>query len=381
MRVSWIILGIFFYSSCKQGTHKDASDRNEKRSTGKTHIKYAHGFSIDEYEHFRLVTILNPEADRTDTLRYLLLKEGQPVPEGFSKAQVIRTPVKTIIGTSSMHIAQADFAGVADRIIGLGNLHYVNSPIVRQNIKDGKCVQVGLEGTMNNELILSMHPGVLIAMANPGAGFAKYKTLIDGGIPVLWNTEWLESTPLGRAEWVKLMGALVEKEEIVSKKFDSVEHTYDTLAQLARRAATRPRVIIGMPFKGSWYVPAGGSYMGRFLRDAGAGYKWSDTKGTGSIALNFESVAPEALTADYWLNLGYIDKKGDIPGKDPRYAAFSPFKTDHLYNYNNRVNDIGGNDYWESGGVNPQIVLADMIRILHPELLPDHVLYYYNQLK
>jgi iron complex transport system substrate-binding protein len=136
-----------------------------------------------------------------------------------------------------------------------------------------------------------------------------------------------------------------------------------------------------MPFKGSWFVPAGESYMAQFLRDAGANYKWSDSKGTGSLALNFETVAPEALTADYWLNVGYVDTKADIAAKDQRFTSFNPFKTDRVYNNNKQVNDIGSNDYWESGAVKPQLVLADMIRILHPELLPDHSLMYYKQLK
>ena len=176
------------------------------------------------------------------------------------------------------------------------------------------------------------------------------------------------------------MGALVNKEGFVNKKFDSLSLAYEKLAQQARQAVVKPSVIIGMPYKGSWFVPAGESYMAQFLRDAGASYRWLDSKGVGSLSLNFESVAPEALTADYWLNVGYVDTKADIVAKDQRYGSFKPFKTGQVYNYNKLVNDIGSNDYWESGAVNPQVVLADLIRILHPELLPDHSLVYYKQL-
>ena len=121
--------------------------------------------------------------------------------------------------------------------------------------------------------------------------------------------------------------------------------------------------------------------MTHFIKDAGGDYKWAGNKGSGSLALNFESAAPEALTADYWLNIGYVDSKQDIAGKDPRYAGFKSFKTGRLYNNNKRTNDIGSNDYWESGAVNPQLVLADMISILHPELLPGRTLVYYKQLQ
>src|ERR1700733_4087678 len=250
--------------------------------TGKEGIRYAQGFSIVHYNRFRVVRVLNRFVDNTDTLIYLLVERGDPVPRGFPGAQVIRTPVQTIIGMSSMHVALADFAGVAGRITGLGSLDYVSSPEVRKNIAAGNTVQTGLDASMNNELILTMHPGVLIAMGNPEAGFGRYKTLIDAGVPVLLNTEWLESTPLGRAEWVKLIGALVDKEAFVDKKFDSIAEVYNNLAKLAATTTDRPHVIIGMPYKGSWFTPAGGSYMAQLLRDAGAGYNWFDSKGTGS---------------------------------------------------------------------------------------------------
>jgi iron complex transport system substrate-binding protein len=177
------------------------------------------------------------------------------------------------------------------------------------------------------------------------------------------------------------MAALVNREDTVNKKFDSVEKAYNDLVQLTKKAATHPRVIIGMPFKGTWYTPAGESYMAQFLKDAGAGYQWADTKGTGSLALNFETVAPEALKADYWMNLAQVDTKKEVLGKDLRYAGFKPFATNGIYNNTLRVNDTGANDYWESGVIDPETILADMIHILHPELLPNHELVYYKQMK
>jgi iron complex transport system substrate-binding protein len=365
------------------GTFRAASPDTAKGShlLGKADIHYSHGFSIEYYDHYKLVSVLNYLAGTKDTLRYLLVPEGYPAPKGYPGAQVIHTPVRTIIGMSSMHIALAAFAGVAGRITGLGSLDYVSSREVRNNIKSGKVVAVGLEGTMNNELIITMHPGVLIATGNPDAGFGRYKTLTDAGVPVLLNNEWLETTPLGRAEWVKLMGALVDKEAWVDKKFDSIARLYNDLAQTGRRTRDKPHVIIGMPFKGTWYMPAGESYMAEFLRDAGAGYHWYDSKGVGSLALSFESAAPEALTAPFWLNVGDVDTKKEITDKDIRYGSFLAFRTGNLYNNNRQTNDQGSNDYWESGAVYPQVVLADMISILHPGLLPGHQLVYYKQLQ
>jgi iron complex transport system substrate-binding protein len=294
---------------------------------------------------------------------------------------VINIPVKSLVVMASLHIALADFAGVADRITGLGAGQYVNSPIVREGLRTGKVRQVGIDANLNNELVIGMHPGVVMTMSNPDAAFGQYKTLMDANVPVLPNAEWLETTPLGRTEWVKLLGALTNREEWVNRKFDSVERTYHQLAALGSGAAVKPSVIIGMPFKGTWYTPAGESYQAQFLRDAGASYHWSNSKGTGSLALSFESVAPEALKADFWLNVGYVDTKKDILSRDTRYGTFNSVKTGAVYNFNNRVNDLGSNDYWESGGVNPQLILADLIRILHPGLLPADSLFYYKQIK
>jgi iron complex transport system substrate-binding protein len=378
-----VFIAVLLVSSCGQRTpDKDAGASGEKdTSSAKAVIRYAHGFRIDYYDHYKEVKILNRSGDRMDTLDYLLVREGNPVPPGHPGAQVITIPVRSLVVMSSMHIAQTDFVGIADRITGLGNGQYVNSLLVREGLRTGKVKQVGMDANINNELVITMHPGVLMAMSNPDAAFGQYKALIDAGVPVLPDAEWLETTPLGRAEWVKLVGALVNREDFVNKKFDSVEEAYRKLAATGSGAVVKPSVIIAMPYKGTWYVPAGESYMAQFLRDAGASYHWSDSKGTGSLALNFEAVAPEALTADYWLNVGYINSRNDIAAKDPRYATFHAFRTDAIYNYNNRVNDLGANDYWESGAVNPQLVLADLIHILHPGLLPDDSLVYYKQVK
>jgi iron complex transport system substrate-binding protein len=314
-------------------------------------------------------------------LDYLLLPEGKPVPAGHVHTQVIRTPVRSMVVMGSPQIAEANFAGVADRITGIGEGQYVVNPLVREGLRSGRVRPVGLEASLNDELLISLRPGVVMTMSNPDAAAGQYRTLKDAGIPVVPNADWLETTPLGKAEWVKLIGALTDREEYVNRKFDSIEQVYLRLAALGRAASVKPSVIVEMPFKGTWYLPAGGSYMGAFLRDAGASYHWSDTKGVGSLALSFETVAPEALKADFWLNIGDVNSKRDILAQDRRYGEFRAFKTGALYDYNKRVNDRGTNDYWESGVVRPQQVLADMIRILHPDLLPTDTLVYYKQLK
>jgi iron complex transport system substrate-binding protein len=370
--------GLLFGIGCNQPSGRSSSDRLVQP---RCKIRYAKGFHIDDYQGYRDVSIVDHKAGRTDTLHYLLVEEGINPPADRPGLPVIVTPVRRMVVISSMHVAMAEFAGVADRITGLGSIQYINSPIVRAGILAGKVKQVGIDAGINNEAVVAMHPGVLIAMSNPDAGGGTYKTLTDAGIPVLADADWLETTPLGRAEWVKLMGALVDRDELVDKKFDSLAQSYQRLAAIGSQASPKPSVITDMPFKGTWYVPAGESFMAQFLRDAGADYHWSATRGTGSLPLSFEAIAPVALKADYWLNLGNVDSRADVAANDNRFTSLRAFQTGALYNYNRRINDLGSNDYWESGSMHPDLILADLIRILHPGLLPEDSLYYYKQLK
>jgi iron complex transport system substrate-binding protein len=371
--------------SCREGANDKSSSgisvSQNQPASAKSRVVYAQGFTIGYFDGYKEVKIFNHSAASADTLDYLLLPAGAAVPAGHPHAHVIRIPVQSIIASGSTQIAQADFAGVADRITGVGDGQYVINPLVREGLRTGRVRQVGLESNLNNELVISMRPGVMMTMTNPDAAFGEYKTLIDAGIPVLPNADWLETTPLGKAEWVKLMGALTNREDGVNRKFDSVVQTYQRLAAIGNTTTNKPSVIIGMPFKGTWYTPAGGSYMAQLLRDAGAGYHWADTRGTGSLALTFETVAPEALAADFWLDVGDVNSREEILAQDTRFGAFRSFRTDAIYNYNHRVNDAGSSDYWETGAVNPQWVLADLIRILHPGALPTDTLIYYKQIK
>jgi iron complex transport system substrate-binding protein len=349
---------------------------------GRTTVDFAKGFTISYVPGGKVLTILSPFEQKTTATRYLLVPRGAARPTGYADAIVVETPIRTLVGLSSMHVALVDFLGAADVLVGLGNLKYASAPRVRQRIAAGKIMEAGQGKELHNEQLIAQHPDLVMATGWPGEGLTRYQTLQAAGVPVMINSEWVESTPLGRAEWVKVVAALLNKEDLVNQKFGQVVREYQRLAALGRRAAKKPSVVVGLPFKDVWHVPDADSYMAQFLRDAGTTYQWDKTKSAqGSLALSFEAVAPVALAADYWLQTGTATTKAEIAAQDARYAAFAPFKTGRLYNNNRRTNAQGSNDYWESGAVRPDLVLSDLIRILHPELLPTWQLYYYQQVK
>jgi len=348
----------------------------------KTEVHHARGFKIQYFKDYKLVSIINPFGGQGDTVRYILQKKGGAMPGDYPGAQIIEIPVKSLVAMSSMHVGLLGFLEAEHVLTGLGSLQYVYSPKVIALIKAGKITEVGRDQGLNDEKVIEMRPDLVMTIGNPGGKMDHYRMLREAGVPVLINSEWVEQTPLARAEWVKLMAALLDKEDLVNQKFAHAEAEYARLSALAQKAVKKPTVLSGLNTKDAWFMPAGNSYMARFFKDAGADYHWHDSPATGSLPLSFEAVYPFALTADYWMNVGFDthDTRKSIIAQDTRYADFKASQTGKMYSYNRLVNDQGSNDFFESGSVNPHIVLADMIRIFHPDLLPDHQLVYYKQL-
>jgi iron complex transport system substrate-binding protein len=351
-------------------------------ATGRTAVQYAKGFRIAYVGNYKVITIQNPFDSKSPAVRYLLVPRGVARPAGYPDAQVIETPLRSLVALSSMHVALADFLGSADFVAGVGSFKYVSAPRVRQRIAAGQVYEVGQGKELNNELLVAHHPDLVMTTGWPGEGIDHFQTLRAAGVPVLINSEWVETTPLARAEWVKVLAALLNKEAVVNQKFDAVAREYQRLAALGHGAAKKPSVVIGLPFKDVWYVPDADSYMAQFLHDAGATYHWDRTKApSGSLALSFEAVAPVVLGADYWLQTGSLTTKAALLAQDARYAAFAPVKNGRVFNNNLRTNAQGSNDYWESGAMHPDLILADLLHILHPELVPTWKLRYYQPLR
>ncbi len=375
-----ILLAVWLLGS-REASGQAVAARVAAQPAARTTVQYAKGFTIQYLPGYKVVTILNGAGKQAAATRYALVPRGKAHPAGFPANQVIEIPIRSLVGLSSLHVALVDFLNSDDVLVGLGSLQYVSAAPVRQRITQGKIFAVGDGRELNNELLIAKNPDLVMATGWPGEGLSKYQTIGQAGIPVMLNSEWVETTPLGRAEWVKVMAALLDKEALANQKFDQMAREYQRLVALASKDKKRPTVILNVPFKDVWYVPEAGNYMTTFLRDAGATYPWANQKATGSLPLTVEAVAPVAIAADYWLQTGTLSTKAALVAQDARFAEFKPFKTNHLYNNNRRTNAQGSNDYWESGAVRPDLVLGDLVQILHPALLPGRQLYYYQPLR
>jgi iron complex transport system substrate-binding protein len=370
-----ILFSILFFS-CEQKTQQ-----SEKGSLDFEQItpKYAKGFAFEKHKEFQILHILRPFNDKADTMSYLLLpKSTETKPSQFSELQTIRTPIDNFVALSTTHVALADFLNATDKIIGLSSAEYVYNEKIRNRLESKELVSVGDGATLNQEQILTLNPSLLMASGFSQASFERtYRPMLDLGIPVLLNSEWMEETMLGRTEWVKVLGALLGKEELAQSKFAEVEKQYLTLAEIGRNAETKPLVIGGLPYKGMWSIAGSKSYISNLLTDAGANWNWAKDTSSVSLQLDFESVYPIGVEAEYWVRAGSATSKKQLLATDSRFADFKSFQNGNVFNNNQRMSPNGmGNDYWESGIVNPHLILGDLISILHPELRNEELFYY-----
>jgi len=351
--------------------------------TEKSVVTHAQGFGIEYHENYKIIHIFHPFQDQPDTLSYLLLPKDVDIPAALDQLPVIRIPVENLFVLSTTHVALTDALDANEVIKGVSAIQHICDENLRQRTEAGEILEVGGEGNLNMEAILAANPEVVMASGMQSALFRKFNVLLQANIPVLVNSEWLESTLLGRAEWIKLMGALLNKEAEAHAHFDAVVHEYERLKELAATVnpSERKTVINGIPYKGTWYVAGGKSYFANLLKDAQADYHWADTEATGSLSMDFESVYPVALEADGWFPGEFIDTREALLTKDARFADFKSVQHGNVFSNNKQMCEGGGNVYWVSGIVNPHLILADFIKILYPELLPEYELYYHKRLE
>lgn len=347
----------------------------------KATVQYSEGFSLEYFGHYKVLTVNTPYPGATESFQYALVQCGTPTPEGFTAEQIIEVPVKTIVTMSTTYLPFLEQIGVLDRLVGLDEATYVSNPTVLKMAADGKLKTIGSGAAVNVEQALDLRPDLIMAYSSGSPEYDAHPKLIEAGLKVALNAEWLDTSPLGRAEWGKFIAAFFNKEAQAEKVFDETAQKYEALKALAAKATNKPVVFVGTPYEGTWYMPGGRSFAAAFLIDAGATYPWADTTDTGSLYLSFEEVFDKAKDADFWLNVGFVPDLKSLTNQDARFADFAAYQKGNVWNNDARTTASGGNDYYESAVARPDVVLADLIAILHPELMKDHTLTYYRQLK
>ncbi|PJF44634.1 MAG: ABC transporter substrate-binding protein, partial [Phototrophicales bacterium] len=354
----------------------------------KVQFNYAESVSVEYFNHYKVVTITQPWPGAEEAFSYVLVQCGTPTPEDYDNALIIEVPVKRVISMSTTYLPHIVRLGVLDTLIGVDTAAFASTPEVVELAEAGELIEVGSGSAVNVELVLEAEPDLVLTY---GSGFADYDAhpvLLEAGIPTALNADFTETTPLGRAEWLKYTALFYNQEAAANELFDSIAQNYEELAaQLANLPdEERPTVLTNTIFGDAWNATGAQSYAGRFIYDAGARLVLEDVEGVAesnsTVPLDPEVVFFEGADADFWLvNAFGVFSLEDLLSQDERYADFLAVSNGGVYSNIGRIGPNGGYDYYETGVIEPDVILKDLIAIFHPELFPDHELVYYRQLQ
>ncbi len=356
----------FFFLSCRQ---KDNHRQNNTDTVfTDTHIRHAKGFRINHFEDYTRVVINNPwgkDDKKPYAVYYLYKNDSTNLPDDGFKLKV---PIQSVVVNTFSYFEFLQQFGELDKVTGVTDGHRVYNPVVLQKIRENEIQDLGDPFTPNVEKTLMLKSDAIIKSA-----YAQQDTynerLLTAGIPIIYSLEWMETSPLARAEWIKLVAAFFDKEAEAERIFNEIESRYSDQIETVKNATKRPAVLAGDNFQDTWYVPGGKSFNAVLFSDAGLDYFYKDNPESGSIGLDIESVLTQFGNADYWFGCD-ADSYDELARKDKKYTLLKSVKNRQVYNNRNRITPSGGNDYFESAIANPDLVLSDLIKAVHPELLP-----------
>ena len=364
-----VLIGL---TACQQPNAKKEKTGQESELQSKK-LDHAQSFELSDAGDYQLLKVYRKRKKNDAYEAFALVPEGGNAPD--SDIQSIPVPCKKIICLSSTQLTYFFALEDIDDIVGINSSRHLFNKQMNVRLKDGKVKRVGKEGHFNTELIAGINPDVIFVSPYKSGGYDALKNL---GIPLVPMAAYDEKTPLGRAEWVKMIAPFIGKEKEADSLFQNLSMRYDSLKQLASGVEHRPTVFSGKMRSGTWYVPGGKSFYANYFRDAGARYIIDDDK-QGAYPLGFESVYTRAANCDFWRILvpepiGF-DRKALID-QDDRYADFKAYKNKHILMCN-----IREKPYYEENAMKPDLILADYIHFFHPNLLPNYQTHFYDILK
>ncbi len=369
-----LLMGIAF-NACQMKGSANSSVGNSIEPDSVLSPSYAKGFEISYYPDYKKISLLDPWNTQTPAID-LYLTADSVVQANLSKQgfTVVKTPVQRWVAMSSTMINYAHLLHEKESIVGVAEPQYISDDYVTDRISKGEVKNIGMAFAPNTEIIVDLVPDFVMASPFKEDHFASIRS---AGIPVVTNSDYLENTPLGRAEWLVFVSSLFDKEKEGLAAFKLIENEYLSVQDQAQKASVQPTVFTGHLYQGIWHTPAGESYMANFFNHSGSNYIYKATEGTGSLSLDFESILVKAIDVDYWVMI-INEPKGityqSIQAMDSRYADFTAFKKRNII-----VTNSAYSLYFEEGVLKPQVVLKDLVFAFHPELFPNYKpVYFYH---
>ena len=350
---------IFTLTSCNNISDNITSDDSDNLNL----IEYAKNFKIYNYKSGYKIIINNSSKEKV----FYLFNDSISVPEELKKEVIIKTPIKSAVTFSSTQWSVFQKLNELDRVKGILESNYTKNEEILSLVSEGKILDVGMSTNVNAEKIIHLNADLILYTPYPSTDYSNLEELC--GATMMPFPDYLESHPLGRAEWLKVVGLLCGREKETNQWFDSIASRYETLKVITSELRDKPSVFSDLPFENQWYVPGGHSYIAKIFNDAGADYIWKDNESTGSLHIDAESVLLKAKNADYWRVINSYDEPftyDKLERENELYSLFDAFKERNLLVCN--VRECG---YFEQSQYEPDILLADFIYHFHPELLEN----------
>jgi iron complex transport system substrate-binding protein len=353
----WMVLliGIAISCSAPQSQKKEHSLRVKPTAT----IQYANGFEFDESR----IIIKQPWPGATH-------------PQTFE----LNTDIKRIVVTGTTMLPYLEMLNIGDKLVGFPGTQYIYAPYFRARVQEGLIKDLGPDGSLNLEILFDLEPDLVIAF-DMGTESTQLDKIKEAGIPLLYNSDYLESSVLGRAEWIKVFGVLFNRQTMADSIFNQIAGSYESILKKTSDFLDKPTVLSGIMYGETWFLPGGQNGSAQLIRDAGGHYLWDETDQSGWLELSFETVIDKGEKAEFWIGTGTIRSRDELKSLDQRYSNFNAFRTGKVFNYSKRIGPGGGYDYFESGYARPDLILADLAFILHPEIWTEHNLVYFQTLE
>jgi len=371
MKLYLFIWFAFWMVACTPSGKQTSS----KEALSSDSIQYAQGFTVQRFDTYTMVEVRDPWDSTRLLQRYLLVDREKSVPGGLPKGTIVKVPVKDIVVYTSVHAAIIDQLHEINKVIGVCEPRYMDTPAIQEGIQAGRIADLGEATSPNIEKMIEIGAELVIASPFQNSSYGPVEKI---GIPIIEGADYMEAFPLGRTEWIRFYGLLFGKEEMADSIFKETEQAYLSLKNLTVNIDKRPTVLSEKKFGSSWYIPAGDSYMAHLFEDAGADYMFKDLPGAGSTPLAFETVFDKAIHADIWLvkyNQSSEMTYNDLRSEYTPYENFDAFKKQRIYSCN-----TGIVPYYEEFPLHPEYLLKDLIWIFHPELVPGYSPRYFSKM-
>ncbi len=364
------------YPSCNpKEKGKNSLPKDTISISDSSRISYATFFDIRQKDGYKILEVKSPEGSGKTIKRYYLAKDGMHPPKGLDKKEITWVPLKNVVITASTQVAYLERINTLKHISGISEIQYFKNQAIKKLYKKGAIKDVGAATNLNNEILLNIDPGIIFISLFHHKNNRKIDEL---GIKTCIDAAYLENTPLGRAEWIKFFAAFFSQDKLADSVFDAIKTKYLSIKERTRNLEYKPTIISGKKYGQTWHVPGGKSYMAKYYADAGADYLWTNTEQTGSIALDFETVYAKGADADYWCFKEAANRFSytSLVYEFEPYSNFKAFKKKSII-----VCDVSTKPYYETGVMQPDVILADLVNLIHPGILKNHKNKYFEFLE